>query len=191
MTTESTTKEWLALAATARLFGRLLVREIDAPLLAELREPELARALAAVGLRLPPHSSETGDAALLDELAADYFESFVNPESAAPLVQSLHRGGTYEGPPAVGARRLADAAGVTLDREAARGAPADHLGCLLQLWARVAERSPSEAPEIARTYLAWAVLPLRERAENRRGFYAELAAAAADSIEQMARRPDA
>ncbi len=190
-TSHATADEMRALAATARLFGRLLVRELDAPLLAELREPGLAHALRDIGVRLPDASAEVstgaGDAALLDALAAEYFEMFVSPTEGAPLVQSLHQGGVYEGPPAAGARRLAEAAGVTLDADAARGAPADHLGCLLQLWARVAQRSPSEAGTIANTYLAWAAGPLRLQASRRSGFYAELSAATADWIEEVAR----
>ena len=183
----ATADEMQALAATARLFGRLLVRELDAPLLAELREPGLAHALRDIGVRLPEPSPGVDDAGLLDTLAAEYFEMFVSPADGAPLVQSLHQGGVYEGPPAAGARRLAEAAGVTLDADAARGAPADHLGCLLQLWARVAQRSPSEARTIANTYLAWAAGPLRLQASRRSGFYAELSAATADWIEEVAR----
>ena len=79
--------------------------------------------------------------------------------------------------------RLAEAAGVTLDRDAARGAPPDHLGCLLELWARVAERSPEEAGRIAESYLAWSVVPLRRLASSRDGFYATVAAATAGLVE--------
>ena len=41
------------LCAAGRLFGRLLVRELDAATLTELQAPEIAAALAALGIDLP------------------------------------------------------------------------------------------------------------------------------------------
>ncbi|MGK0521794.1 MAG: hypothetical protein ACJAUC_004513, partial [Planctomycetota bacterium] len=41
------------LAAAARVFGRLLVKELDAATLTELRAPDIQAALTALGIELP------------------------------------------------------------------------------------------------------------------------------------------
>lgn len=176
------------LRATARLLARLLLREVDADLVASLGEPETRDALAALGLALPAASDDAaGDA--LDQLAAEYFAHFVNPAGAPPPVQSLAEGGTYEGDAATGVRQVAEAAGVSFDAEEARGAPPDHLGCELLLWDELAGRDPAAAAEFARRHLAWAPSHLRGRAgaagPSTDGFYDRLASVTADFVDEV------
>ena len=168
------------LAAVARLFGRLLLRELDEPLRATLVEEPLAGALSACGLDVGRlHGAD------LDGLAAEYLERFVRPATGGPLVQSLWTQGTYEGDAAVAARKLAEAAALDFDKEAARGAPVDHLGSLLLLWATSLERQPEVARRIEEEHLAWAVAPL-ERLAGEDGFYGSLAGAVANLVRSLA-----
>ena len=130
------------LGVVARLLGRLLLREVDAELAAELRRSPLAEALGEVGIR-PPDLDPAG----LDELAARYFDQLVNPKDAPPLIQSLCQQGSYEGDAAVAVRAVADAAGVEYAREAARGAGRPEVPVMA--WWRANARS------------AWSCLPRR------------------------------
>jgi TorA maturation chaperone TorD len=168
------------LRVVARLFARLLLRELDAATLEHLRSPEVEAALGQLGIVLPESDSLT-----LDALAADYFEHFVNPRDRAPLIQSLHEGGSYEGDAARAVREIASAAGVEFDAEAARAVPPDHLGCELLLWDVLAARDPEAAAEFARRHLVWAVAPLRRNPEGS-GFYSSLRAALAALLIELA-----
>lgn len=183
--------------ALARLFGRLLLRELDAATYAELAQPELRTALGEASIELPADSSgDPGQASpeLLDELAAQYFETFVQPREGGPLVQSLWTDGWYEGDAAVTVSKLAQAARFDFDRGAARGAPRDHLGSILLLWAATDEAA-REHPTIAEVasrlraeHLSWACEPLARIAAGQ-GFYAGLAGATATLIAGDLARP--
>ena len=169
------------LSGVAKLFGRLLVREIDGALAAELSTPEIASALRGMGLEVPGFTRD-----VLDDLAADYFEFMVKPNDQAPLLQSLFEDGRYQSAVTVSIERIADSAGVELDRELARGAPVDHLGVELLLWAELATRSSSVAHEFAERHLAWSLKPLQAAALTG-GFYGRLASTTAQFIDSVMR----
>lgn len=156
----------------ARLLGRLLLRELDEAALAELGVPEVRDALRGVGIELP----EAGE---LEELAAQYFALFVQPQDSAPPVQSLWAEGAYEGESARSVRALAEAAGLEFDREAARSAPVDHLGSILWLWAEARTARPEVAARLEQQHFDWAAQPLA-RAAREGGFYGAVCAATAD-----------
>jgi len=161
----------------ALLLGHLLLFELDEPMRERLLEPELAAALLEVGLDVEPLRG-----ASLDELASEYLETFLQPKSGGPLVQSLWTSGTYEGDAAVSVRKLAEAGGFELDAAAARGAAADHLGCLLLLWARARVEDPRISRRIEEQHLGWALPPLGRIAAGE-GFYPGLARALQRFIE--------
>ncbi|GIW79014.1 MAG: hypothetical protein KatS3mg105_0821 [Gemmatales bacterium] len=172
-----------ALAAfipVAELFGRLLLQEIDAQLLRELRHDEVSKALADVGLFLP----DLPTAELLDELAAEYCSCFLGPADPVPLIQSVWEGGSYESGPAAAIRQIATQTGIEFDREAARSAPADHLGCILLLWAELVESCSEHAGYLVQHHFAWARRPLQLVA-RRGGFYGQLCAAVDDLLEHI------
>lgn len=166
-----------ALRAVAELAGVLLLRELDGPALERLRAPGVAAALAERGLVLPEESTQE---AWLDDRAAEYHDRLLRPD-AGPLVQSLWTEGRYEGEAAARVRKLAEHAGVTFQREQARGAAVDHLGSLLLLWAATDEHAPAVAAEIARKHLAWAG-PGLASLERGGGFYGGVAALAGEAI---------
>ncbi|MEZ6197096.1 MAG: molecular chaperone TorD family protein [Planctomycetota bacterium] len=168
------------LAAAARLLGFLLQRELDEDAVAELRRGGVEPALEALGLALPPE----GDTAALEALAAEYFERFVAPRDTPPLVHSLAEGGGYEGEPAAGVRNVAAQLGVARDEDAARGAPVDHLGSELELWAEVRLRAPDQASDFARAYLAWSAPILRQQSGHG-GFYGRLSGVVAEFVETV------
>lgn len=180
MTVSKERPELATLQALAELLGRLLLREVEAADLERLRAPELAAALAELGVELPEPEAER---AWLEERGADYHELFLSPE-AGPLVQSLWTQGRYEGDAAARVRQLAELAAVDFQREAARGAPVDHLGALLLLWAATAERAPAVAEELTREHLAWS-RPALARVRSRGGFYGAVAGAAAALVELL------
>ena len=165
----------IALASAAQLFGRLTVGEIDEELAEELWEPDRRGALAKLGLELPNRTQ--GD---LERLAAEYFEAFANPQSQAPLVQSLCEEGRQDGAATGAVRKIAAARGVEFDDETARRAPPDQLGAALLLWAELVE-DRSVAREFAARHLIWA-LPHLERRSTGEGFYARLAGVIAEFI---------
>ena len=150
------------LTAAARMFGRLLIRELDAPTLAELRSADVRDALAALGVAVP-------DDAELPTLGQRFFELFLHPDGALPPVQSLWLSGQYDGDAAASVRRLAEAANLTLT-EGARGVAPDHLGCVLLLWAEVRDARPELAALLAERHLAWAELALQHTLADQ-GFY--------------------
>ena len=169
----------------ARLLGGLLLHELTVERLEELSAPELRAALSEVGIELPA----SADRAVVDQLAAEFFEAFVQPQHGGPLVQSLWTEGSYEGDTTVTVRKLAEAAAVDFDRRAARGAPVDHLGSLLVLWAATRTRAPQVAERLAQDHLAWSLGPL-ERLATGSGFYAGVARATAGFVRAViAERP--
>lgn len=162
-----------SLAAAASLFGDLLLAELDAARLGVLREPERAAALVALGVEVPTGEGEE----LLDELAAEFHGAFLRPaDGGAPPVGSLWTEGRYEGQLAARIRELGEAAAAEFGNEAARGAPVDHLGSVLHLWALASSRAPWVADELAGQHLAWAAAPLAQAA-RRGGFYGQVASA--------------
>lgn len=169
-----------ALRATARLFGRLLLFELDEPTRAELCAPDFAAALQQVGISVAPLQ----DPGALEELAVEFFEAFVQPKEGGPPVQSLWTEGTYEGTAAVAVRQLAEAVGIEFDGGAARGAPHDHLGCLLLLWAETREARPDVAERVVQEHLAWARAPLSRLAVGQ-GFYADVSRATLAWVEEL------
>ncbi len=164
----------LALAHVARMFSSLLLFELNAESLRDLQAQETATALRGLGIEVPTHA----DAELLDALASEYFETFLQPKEGGPPVQSLWTSGQYEGDAAVEVRELARIAGLELNRDFARGAAPDHLGCLLWLWAETIEVVPEVAEAIAQRHLNWAA-PCLARASSGTGFYASVARASA------------
>lgn len=158
------------LAGIAQLVGQLLLREIDASLRDELLRADVAECLEGVGVNLAPLREDAG----LDHLASEYFEAILRPEEG-PLVQSLWVSGAYESECTANLRKLAKAAGLELNQEAARRATPDHLGVILTCWAESAEIAPAVAHRIASEHLQWAEAPLA-RLETRAGFYGQLSA---------------
>ncbi|MFT7464955.1 MAG: TorA maturation chaperone TorD [Pseudohongiellaceae bacterium] len=170
--------ELQALVNTAKLFGDLLLRELTAEQLATLRSPEAAAALAEVGVDVPQAMDGDDARRQLDELAAEYHASFIAPHGGgAPPIASLWTEGRYEGAVAARIRVLARSAVVDFDAESARGAPVDHLGALLHLWAATSARAPWVAQEIASQHLAWTDEPLGRVAASSSGFYGDIARA--------------
>ncbi len=165
----------IALASTAQLFGRLAVGEIDEELAEELWESTRRGALAQLGLELPDRTK--GD---LEQLAAEYFEAFANPQGQPPLVQSVCEEGRYDGAATDAVRKIATAMSVEFDDETAQRAPPDQLGAALLLWAEMVE-DRSVAREFAARHLIWA-LPHLERRSTGDGFYARLAGVIAEFI---------
>lgn len=164
------------MTAAARLFGRLLLRELDASTLAELRQDDVCDALAELDIRVPDDDA-------LPALAQRYFELFLHPDGALPPVQSLWHNGQYDGDPAAGVRRVADAANLALT-DNARGAAPDHLGCVLVLWAELREPRPELADALAAHHLAWAELALRHTLADD-GFYGSVGRATLSFVRQL------
>ena len=165
------------LAPAAQLFGELLLVELDAARLAQLSRPDVAEALRELGVQLP-----SADA--IDEVAAEFAECFLQPESHPPPVQSLWADGGYEGDAAVAIRKLADAAGLEADLEVARHAPVDHVGMILLLWCRTREDRADVAERVVADHMAWIVPALTPVAE-REGFYSGVARAVIDLVGQL------
>lgn len=165
------------LVPVARLFGHLLVRELDAATLASLRDPGVAEPLRELGVELPD--------ADLDELAAEFCTALLTPGLGAPPVQSLWSEGRYDGDAAGGVRAIARAAG--LEPTAASAAtPPDHIGGILCLWADLAFERPELAAQLRRSHLAWAG-PALERLGEVGGFYGAVARAGAALVREIAR----
>ncbi len=163
------------LVGAAKLFGDLLLTELDPASLAALQEPESKAALTALGVEVPAESNPTES--YFDELAAEYHAALLAPTGGgAPPVASLWIEGRFEGQTVSRLRTLAESAALDFGSEAARGAPVDHLGVLLHLWAACVERAPWVSNELAADHLAWAEAPLRQMAK-RGGFYGSVAGA--------------
>jgi TorA maturation chaperone TorD len=179
-------EEVAALAGAARLFGELLLFELDADRLASLQTPELRAALEGLGVEVPIIDPTTPEGArALDELAAAFYAALLSPTGGAPPIASLWLEGRYEGEAAARITDLAALASIDFDGGAARAAPIDHLGSILLLWAEAANRAPAIADVLASEHLAWAERPLARIAAGE-GFYASLAAAAYELVEALA-----
>lgn len=165
-----------AFAPAAALLGRLLVRELDAETLADLRAPEVASALRDLGIE-PPAQADLG------ALAADYFACFLHPAGTLPPVQSLWQGGQYDGDAAVAVRAIAAASGRELAAGARAAAP-DHLGCILSLWADLSEERPQLAARLQRDHLAWGIAALAPVSQTA-GFYAAVARSASALLREL------
>ena len=164
------------LTSAARLFGRLLVRELDPATLEELRAPDIQAALASLGVQLP-------SADQLPELANRYFDLFLHPEGALPPVQSLWRDGQYDGNHAVGVRKIAEAANLEIANGARSAAP-DHIGCILLLWAEVDGERPELASLLTAHHMAWAELALQHAVPDE-GFYGAIARATVALVREV------
>jgi len=169
------------LTAAARLFGRLLLRELDEPTLAELRQDDVRSALAELDVAVP-------DDAELATLGQRYFELFLHPEGALPPVQSLWRDGQYDGDPAAGVRRIAEAANLAMT-DNARGAAPDHLGSVLLLWAELREPRPELATLLVQHHLAWAELALQHTLADD-GFYGAVCRATLSFVRELRTNED-
>lgn len=179
-------EEIAALAHAARLFGDLLLFELDAGGLARLQAPELRAALEGLGVEVPTIDVATPEAArALEELAAAFYAALLAPTGGAPPIASLWLEGRYQGEAAARVADLAALAGIDFDGGAARSAPIDHLGCILLLWAEASARAPDIADVLASDHLAWADRPLARIAAGE-GFYASLAAATRELIDTLA-----
>jgi len=179
-------EEVAALAHAARLFGDLLLFELDADGLARLQAPELRAALEGLGVEVPGFDATTPEGARsLEELAAAFYAALLSPTGGAPPIASLWLEGRYEGEAAARVADLAALAGIDFDGVAARSAPIDHLGSILILWAEAAGRAPEVADVLASDHLAWAGRPLARIAAGD-GFYASLAAATRELVEALA-----
>lgn len=164
--------------AVAQMFGVLLLREIDEGWFQVLQDPGLRALFERIGIEVPDPATAT-----LDDLAAAFFAEILQPEHGAPLVQSLHEEGEFEGEASRSVRAIADAFGLEHDASEMRGTPVDHLGCEILLWDELADRDPSAAQEFARRHLPWAVPPLRRA--SRTTFYGQLQHAVARWIESV------
>lgn len=155
--------------ALARLFGTLLLHELDLEMLVELREPEVVSSLSSLGITVPEASTRDE----IDRLAAEFHELILRPQTGAPLVQSLWTSGSYQGDPAVTLKKLADVASLEFDADEARGAEPDHLGVILLLWAETRGFAPEVADRIEADHIGWAVTPLGALGRDP-GFYGQL-----------------
>ncbi|MCR9245905.1 MAG: molecular chaperone TorD family protein [bacterium] len=171
----------------ARLFGRLLLRELDRPTLVELQAPAIAAALAATGIEVPGVDVESADCdAVLEELGAQFFSQVLHPAGRGPLVHSLYREGKYDGDAAADVRKVAKGAGLEL-ADGARGAAPDHLGCLLTLWAELRDRDAEFAQKFGATHLTW--VARSPAAAGGPGFYGALLRAVADLCDEIVGSP--
>ncbi len=164
------------LTAAARLFGRLLVRELDAETLAELSAPDIRAALTATGIELPT-------AEQLPDLANRYFDLLLHPTGALPPVQSLWRDGQYEGNHAAGVRKIAESANLELANSARSAAP-DHIGCILLLWAELDGERPELASLLTEHHVAWSDLALQHAGQDD-GFYGGVARATIALVREL------
>ncbi|MFT5733216.1 MAG: TorA maturation chaperone TorD [Planctomycetota bacterium] len=174
-------QDLVALAGAARLFGDLLLHEVTVESLRAMQEPGPLALLASVGVVVPDASDPSQE--FLDELASEYHAALLAPTGGgAPPVASLWIEGRFEGQIVSRLRVLATSAALEFGSEAARGAPVDHLGVLLHLWAASTERAPWVADEIAAEHLAWTHAPLQQM-QGRGGFYGGVAVAAAELVQ--------
>lgn len=157
-----------ALAPAARLFGRLLVRELDVATLRELQQDDVRRSLLALGVPLPAERD-------LEALAAEYCEHLLLPQGERPPVQSLWTEGRYDGDAALAVRTIAAAAAREL-APGARGAAPDHAGAVLLLWADLVVERPELADRLRRDHVAW-IAPALAGLAQRPGFYGAVARA--------------
>ena len=176
----------MQLMGAARLFGDLLLAELTPESLRALQEPEALAALTALGVAVPEEVDPPLE--LFDELAAEYHAALLAPTGGgAPPVASLWIEGRFEGQIVSRLRTLAESAALNFGSEAARGAPVDHLGVLLHLWAACVDRAPWVSNEIGAEHLAWCDAPLRQMSQRGAGqgggaFYASVARAVMELV---------
>lgn len=165
------------LVDVARLFGELLLRELDVATLERLREPATAQAFASLGVELPEPSE-------LDRVAAEYCDAFLQPQHHPPPIESLWIDGSYEGDTTLAVRALSEAAGLELDRDAARGAPPDHAGSLLLLWAATQEMAPPIAERLVADHFEWIERAML-RVTQLGGFYGQVGGAVGELVKEL------
>jgi TorA maturation chaperone TorD len=168
--------EEVALAPLARWLGQRLLFELTAADLDFMSHPSLRPILAESGIT-PPTLAE------LPALAARWFELFLQPTHSPPPVQSLWQEGRYEGESTAAVRRLAEAAGLQWGN-GARGAPPDHLGSLLLLWAELVELAPPLAQQLVRQHFGF-VREALQQATADRGFHGAVAIAVVDLVAEL------
>lgn len=163
------------LAPVVALLAQFLLHELDASTLLGL-EP-LHVELHDLGITLPTDVE-------LDAIAHQYFLAFVAPTASKPPVQSLWTEGRFDGESTMRVRALAAALGFE-PGPGARGAPADHLGCILLLWSAAVEHGEAEvARQLSNDHLAWS-LPMCERLGAQGGFYGQVAVAVAALVQEL------
>ncbi len=179
--------ELQSLAGAARLFGDLLLRELNRETLLALQAPEPTELLRSVGVEVPMDVDPPDE--FFDELAAEYHSALLAPTGGgAPPVASLWIEGRFEGQIVSRLRELAESAALDYGYEAARGAPVDHLGVLFHLWAACVERAPWVSEELARDHLGWTDAPLRQM-QKKGGFYGSVGAATAELVRVLREVP--
>jgi TorA maturation chaperone TorD len=154
----------------------LLVKELDAATLTELRAPDIHSALTALGIELPSNQQ-------LSALGNRYFDLFLHPVGSLPPVQSVWRDGQYDGNHAVGVRKIAEAANREIATGARSAAP-DHLGCILLLWAELQTERPELAELLTTHHFAWAELAL-QHATLDEGFYGAVSRATVALVREL------
>ena len=82
-----------ALAASCELLGRLWVHELTQEQIAQLRDPQLADQLVALGCDLSELENETAQ----EDLAIDYCQLLIGPADAVSPFQSVHDEGRFHG----------------------------------------------------------------------------------------------
>lgn len=163
------------LGPVAALLARFLLHELDASTLAELMP--LQRELQDLGITLPA-------AAELDATAHQYFLAFVAPAASKPPVQSLWTEGRFDGESTLQVRALAAAVGFE-PGPGARGAPEDHLGCILLLWlAAVEDGQVDVAQRLLADHLSWS-LPMCQHLAAQGGFYGQVAVAVGGLVQEL------
>lgn len=153
----------------ARLFGRVLLYELDAAALAALREDSTREALSRLSIEVPAAATE-------EALAAEYFECFLHPRHGAPPVASLWLDGDYGSACRRDIERWAELCGYSFAPQDEQVAAPDHLGALLLLWAELAPELPEKADELAEHLSRWAPRALHS-ACARSGFYGDVSRA--------------
>lgn len=138
------------------LLARIWLRELDLPLLNQLRSPELNSSFQSAGGELPPESG-------LDDLAVEYCRLFVGPKDHLPPLQSVWERGELQSDITSSIRSFADAANYQPPASVA-SLLHDHLGVQLDIMSHItlllpstaAEEEPfSFAAEFFRRHLTW------------------------------------
>lgn len=177
--------------ARSNLYGvlsRVTRAEIDRPLLAEFRKPEVAQALQELGADVSLALASVDDAALLEELAVSYTNLFLLTLSPH---ESVQRGeGRLWGDSTVAANQFLEEAGIGVEGETSL--LPDHIGMELAVMQHLTaeEAAALAAGDVARgaefrslqqRYLkerlgAWAVLFFAKAEEQaNHGFYKAMA----------------
>ncbi len=125
------------------ILAQVFLKEMDRALLRTLRAPELASALAELGLDPVDTLGQAPEAQVLEALAVDYAGLFLGPGPHVPPYESVFVGpdagdgqGSLCGEPAVRMRRLAEEEGLEISPELT--AIPDHLAVELEYMQRLA-----------------------------------------------------